>query len=72
MITCSSEPPANEQCYRELMPDEVEQCPRCLRVFCYNCIQQHGCTKDDDRPLAWFVLILMLSLFAWWLIGVAR
>jgi hypothetical protein len=42
-MKCSAQPPHNELCYVSQRPEQMEQCPRCLRVFCYHCIQQHGC-----------------------------
>lgn len=45
-MKCSAQPPYNELCRKDIN-DDAEQCSRCLRVFCYNCIQQHHCSGED-------------------------
>lgn len=48
-MKCSALPPRNESCYGTQTTEQMEQCERCLRVFCYCCIQQHSCVVDPLR-----------------------
>lgn len=56
-MTCSSRTPHNECCYGQQPASAMEQCQRCLRVFCYCCIQQHSCGRPwfllHERALTW-------------------